>query len=131
MGVDYTAQVVVGFELTFGKITKTRKKYNEDTGASYEIEEFSHIVASVDDIDVASNEDNPGAFCEGEKIEDLEIFKSGYQSGTKVLGILVATADDYEGDHAAFPLDLTSAACQPFADKYGVTPQGHLLLRCS
>ncbi len=129
MGISYTAQVVVGFELTFRKVTTKRKKYNQDSGEPYETTEFSHEVAIAAGAEIASSEHDADMFCTGEKIEGLEIFESGYESGTKVLGEQRAIVGDCGADHAIFAL-AQSVALQSFANKHGVKATTHLMLSC-
>lgn len=129
MSISYSAYVVIGFQLDIQSVKVKRQKYNENTGEPYEVEEHSHEVAIVDGVTVGDDRDNPDCFVSGEGFEELEITESGYEAGTKVLGVRLAEVRGYKGECQPFKAALPEAV-DAFSKKFGVTPGLFLIQSC-
>lgn len=129
MSFSYSAYVVVGFQLDIRPVKAKRTKYHTDTGQPYECEVHSHNEGVVDGVVVGDDKDNLDAFCVGEGFDGLEITESGYEKGTKVLGITLAEAGEYKGDCKPFKAALPESV-DAFAKKFGVTPGLYLIQSC-
>jgi hypothetical protein len=129
MSISYSADLVCGFKVEVRKERTAQKKFNENTGEPYEVMVPSHDVALVGAVEVATTKGNPDAFCNGEEVDGLEFGESGYESGTKWLGKVVAEVDDYKDDFKEFVPDVP-AEVQAFAEKRGLTPKWFLSLSC-
>ncbi len=129
MGVDFTAEVVVGFKGEIVPIIAPKTKYNEDTGEPYEVNEQTHRTFVVDGVTVADDKENCDVFCCGEGFEGLTMYMSGYEEGTRVLGVRLAKADQYD-DCAVVLYGVGHPEVVNFTVKYGVRPSVYLLLSC-
>ncbi len=129
MGISYSAYVVVGFELTVREVKANRTKYNEDTGKPFEVHVHSHNDGVIDGVIVSDDRENPGCFCAGEVFDGLKITESGYEGGTKVLGVILAECSEYTGDYKPFKAALPEAV-DIFAKKHGVIPNLFLIQSC-
>ena len=129
MGISYSAYVVVGFELTVREAKVRRTKYHEDTGKPFEVDVHSHNDGVIDGVIVADDRENADRFYNGECLEGLEIYESGYESGTKVLGVSLAECSAYKGDCKRFKAALPESV-DTFAKKHGVIPGLFLIQSC-
>jgi len=97
MSISYSTDIVFGFPVEIQAIRKKRTKYDEDTGEPYEVDELSHHIAVCEGKTIATNENNPDEFCQGEKTEGLEWGESGFDGGQKWLGVIINELGDYKG----------------------------------
>ena len=93
MSISYNARVVYGFKLNIKEIANEVTKYNVDTGEPYLTKGDSYEIATVESTEdekiVMSTKENPDVLYDGDEFEGMEIFESGYEEGTKILGISV------------------------------------------
>lgn len=129
MSISYSAYVVIGFELTVREAKVNQTKYNEDTGEPFKVDVHSHNEGVIDGVSVVDDRENVDCFCAGESFEGLDITASGYESGTKVLGVILAKCSEYEGDCKSFKAALPEAVVI-FAKKHGVIPNLFLIQSC-
>lgn len=128
MGISYSAYAVFGFKLNIEAVNKKKTKYNEDTGEPYQVEIPSYNVALVNGVRVADTKYDADSLYVGEKIEGLEIVQSGYEEGTKALGVIVAKVCDLD-DFVHIDTNMPPVV-QAFADRYSLTPGLFLIQSC-
>ena len=130
MSISYSSEVVCGFFVDIISKTESKQKFNEDTGEPYQVDIPSYEVAMVNGIEIGSTENNPDAFCNGEKLDGLEFGSSGYDNyGKKWFGKVVASASERVGDLNIFEVSIPNEV-QLFVDNYGLNPTWFVSLSC-
>lgn len=128
MSISYNATVVYGFEMDIITVRKKKTKYDENTGKPYTVMVDSHEIVEVQGVQVSSAKDNQDQVYVGGHIGGLGILESGYEEGTKVLGIALARTID--GDDFCEFEAKKHPKIEAFAKKFNVKPKLYLLLSC-
>ena len=133
MSVSYSAYAVCGFKLDITSVKKEVTKYDESTGAPYQAKIPSHDMASVDGVPVMDTTENCDALVRGECFCGLEIFKSGFENGTAVLGLASASVGDdgstCQRDFSEIPVSVPDVVAA-FAKERSLTPKLFLIQSC-
>ena len=129
MGTSYSTSRICGYKLEIRDVNKPVTKYNPDNGEPFQKDEVSHREALVHGVVVATDIDDPDAFCSWEKIDGLRIDESGYEDGQKFLGVEVTGLSIDEKDFDEVSLEIP-ATVKAFEAKHKVTPKHYVFMSC-
>lgn len=127
MGWNPNCKVVCGFRLDVQEAYKNITKYNEDTGQPFTKKVFSHYTVMVEDKELCNRSLDAERLCNGEELDNLEVFEAGYEEGEKVLGLSLGRR--WGDDNTVLELKLTiPEEVSNFAKEHGLTPKFFLIM---
>lgn len=127
MSINYSAQLVKGFRLEIHELTKGITRYREETGEPYMAIMTAGYEARVGGQVIAQSEESDD-FCTGESVEGFEIMESGYDEGTKYIGVVLGRVGEYSSDFEKITEAEHSDILEAFIKKFNVKPELYLAL---